>query len=763
MIDANLAAWYVQTLAGDANAIIEWRCIHDTDRGKPGHNYRGTLTEVLPTLEKYNNDGYGIFCSIQQFDGQGRELTNVSQIRTHVVDIDNPITAQINFDRAANAGASFAVQSSPGKFHLYWRMVPYVSNDFYTLIQRKLAQFYDGDPSIIDASRVMRVPGFIHRKGEPHLVTTWPLAGIDRLWTAQEMETTLAAVNVVDHFNTRSPLGEKSMEAPALDWLQFALTLVNPNDMDRPEWLSLSAAIKQAGWNHTDPETLYNIWMEWCNQYEFNDVPENLKLWDSIKDTEVGWGSIERKTTVKAYMDFGFKDAPTLKPQQMSIPDISSTQNVDDYGEIMNEYDCQEYFKNCYFVEREGKIFTPSARFMKSTQFNGKYGGKRFMITSTGLLTDEPWKAALRSTCWTIPKVDHVRFIPEKPSFEIINDALGRKGLNTYIPAKIESAEGDLSMWFDHVNRILPDTNDQRLLFEYMAHNVRFPGYKIPWAPLLQSAEGIGKTVFVEIMQHSLGSMYAYAPNAQKLVESGSTFNAWMRGKLMIIVNEIKVGEKRDLIEILKPMISDKEIEVQGKGVDQEMEDNPANWFFFSNFKDAIPINQNGRRYAIFYSCLQSEADILQAGMDDAYFNRLFAWLRDAGGFQAITHWLLNYPIEKGAIPKRAPKTSSHNEALAISRSPMELLIAECVADGMPGFRGGYVSTTAVKMKCKLSGMRGTPNTRTVQTCLEQNGYVHLGRAARTYFQEDTNGRAELYGSLANMTVEGYGPAQAYE
>jgi len=399
---------------------------------------------------------------------------------------------------------------------------------------------------------------------------------------------------------------------------------------------------------------------------------------------------------------------------------------------------------------------------MNVTQFNGRYGGKHFIITSSGnKLTDEPWKAALRSTCWTIPKVDHVRFLPDRPAQEIINDALGRPGLNIYIPACIDAREGDVTMWLDHVKRILPIEEDRNILMSYMAHNVKFPGYKIPWSPLLQSAEGIGKGVFVEIMQHALGNMYVYSPNAQKLVESGSTFNAWMRGKLMIMVNEIKVGEKRDLIEILKPMISDKEIEVQSKGVDQDMEDNPANWWFFSNFKDAVPISMNGRRYAIFFSILQSYIDIINAGMDDAYFDRLFKWLRDDGGFQAVAYWLLNYPVEKGGIPMRAPKTSSYNEALAISQSPMELVITECIADGVPGFRNGYVSTIAVKIRCKAAGMRH-PNTRTVQTCLEQMGYKAIGRATREHFQEDINSRTELYSSQPGMNVEGYGAAQGY-
>ena len=775
MTDRNLANYFVQTLTGDVNTVMDWRCIHDQRKDLPAHNFRGSLTEVMATLADYNARGYGIFCTINQLDGYGRELTNVQFIRAHMLDLDDPLTAPANYERAVAAGAQFAVQTSPGKFHLYWKVQPYTGNEFFTIIQRKLAQLYSGDKSIIDSTRVMRVPGFVHAKGQPHMVTMWPLAAVDQVWTADQMQQSLAHVNVVEFLAARSPLGTPEMAAPSLDWLKFALSLVNPNDMNRAEWLSFSAAFKQAGWSHTDEETLFNIWSGWCDHYAGNDRGENRKLWDSIRDTEVGWTSIERKTPVKAYLMFGFKDAPPPKetpqtsrtsaetpPAAGVVPTDNKTASKDKYGEILSEYDCKEWFSDCYFVEREGKIFSKSGRYMNATQFNGRYGGKQFIISSVGKLTDEPWKAALRSTCWTIPKVDHTRFLPDQPTFAIIEDDLGRRGLNTYIPARIKAKQGDLTRWFDWFNRIFPDKGDQKLLFDYLAHCVKFPGYKIQYAPLIQSAEGIGKTIFKEVMSNALGDMYVYSPKAPELVKSGSTFNAWQRGRLMILVDEIKIDERRELIEILKPMITDARIEIQSKGVDQEMEDNAANWLFFSNFKDAIPINKNGRRYPIFFSALQSSADILNAGMDAAYFNGLWHWLREEGGIEAITHWLLHYPIERGALPVRAPETSSQAEAIAITRSPLECVIADCINDGVPGFRGGYVSTAAVIAKAKASGIR-QPNARSVHTCLEAMGLVHLGRGARAFLQEDVNNRSEIYGTLSSLKVEDYGRVQGYE
>ena len=770
MTTYDLASSYVTALTGSPDSIIDWRCIHDKRKDLSAHTYRGTLRELWETLSKYNADGYGIFANVNALDGRGRELANVSHIRAHVVDLDNQLTAHASYDRAVNSypAPSFAVQTSPGKYHIYWCVEPYVGNDFYSIHQRKFRQLYDGDRSVIDATRVLRVPGFYHNKAELHMVTCWSLTGMGQRLPATTIQEALAHVNVIDSHTARFQLGEPSLSAPSFEWLRFALSLLDPNSLDRSEWLSFTAAIKQAGWLHADDTTLHTLWEQWCDLYAGNDRGENLKLWNSIRDTEVGWASVERRTAVNAYMMFGHKTAPAPKPYRPAEPKpfqatVANTQQhpvID--SEILDAVDCAEWFKDCYFIGQSGKIFSRSGRYMNSTQFNGLYGGKHFIITSTGKTTDEAWKAALRSTVYTVPKVDHIRFLPDRENYEIINDEMGRQGINTYIRPHIDSQQGDVSIWLDWINRILPNQGDQTILFEYLAHCVKYPGYKIPWAPMIQSAEGIGKTVFLEVMGQALGNMYIYMPNAEQLVASGSKFNAWMRSKLMIMVNEIKVDERRELIEILKPMISDKRVEVQAKGADQDMEDNVSNWLFFSNYKDAIPISQNGRRYAIFYSALQTANDIIRAGMDDAYFDRLYSWLREGGGFQAVTYWLQNYPIACGAISKRAPKSSSYDEALRVSRSPMEMIIINSVDDSMVGFRGGYISVTAVLNRTKAAGIR-TPSVRTIQQCLENMGYVELGRCPRSYAQEEVNTRALLYGSSSDLDLEGYGKAQGYE
>ncbi len=763
MQDFNQAWAFVAALAGDpSTAICDFRAIHDTDRGVAGLPRRGLLSEVWPELTAFNNQGYGVFMVVNALDGQGRELHNVAYARTHFIDLD-AVDAPARFAQACQWSPvpAFAVSSSANKYHVYWPVAPYLDNERYTTVQRKLRTLFGGDRSVVDPTRVMRLPGtFNHKYGTPSLVTVGALTGYGQPLTVEQIEAALAHVQVIDGGEgVRHDLGDPEQSAPSLAWVERALQLVDPNTMSRGDWISFSAAIKQAGWNHTDPDSLFALWSNWCARYDGNDTAENLKQWKSIRNTEVGWPSILKR--VPALKLVGTTYAPTPPTgAPVAAPVIEPPPLGDTSGEFLDEFGCKEWFKGCTLIERTGDILVPTGRFMKPQQFNARYGGKRFIFNQAGKDTDEPWKAATRSTLWTVPKADHIRFLPEHGWGEIITDQLGRKGVNTFMPIIMKRRAGDPSPWLNHLAAMLPDPNDQKIVLDYLAHNVKYLGYKIPWSPLIQSTEGTGKGFIQETMESILGEMYCYSPKAQELVKSGSTFNAWMRAKLLIVVNEIKVDERRDLVEILKPMITDKRVEIQSKGIDQEMEDNCANWIFFSNFKDAIPISSNGRRWAVFYSAMQSKADLLAAGMDDRYFHALFNWLR-SGGSEIMADYFLNYPIERGAIGGKAPDTSSKNEALALSLGPVERMIFDATADNRPGFRNGWVSVAAVGALQRNKGGK-VYSDGALESILMSMGYHRIGRSLGPMVMEHSDQPTTLFNRDKSAQVVDYAASQGY-
>ncbi len=60
------------------------------------------------------------------------------------------------------------VESSPGKWHAYWRVQDCPLDQFKSAQHRLAAQF-QGDTSVCDLPRVMRLPGFFHHKADPYM------------------------------------------------------------------------------------------------------------------------------------------------------------------------------------------------------------------------------------------------------------------------------------------------------------------------------------------------------------------------------------------------------------------------------------------------------------------------------------------------------------------------------------------------------------------------------------------------------------------
>lgn len=338
--DYNQANAFVNGLGG---GVFDWRCIHDQDKSVPAIPFRGTLEDCWQRLCDLNNAGYGCFATVNNLDGVGRDLANVQSVRTHFVDLDN-LSAMQNLQRAGEwyPSPAFMVQSSNHKAHVYWPVQPYLDNDRFTLVQRKLVQLFDGDKSIIDATRVMRLPGTLHQKGAPVLVTCSALLGFGFVNPVELLEAALTGVNVLDSgTGQRHALGDPEQAAPSLDWLKFALNNSNPNDMDRAEWISFSAAFKQAGWSLTDPNTLFRMWCDWCARYDGNDQGENAKQWTSIDQTQVGWKSIMFKVPgLLAQVKLAGVPSPIttnapLMPQTGQPATIAPPPNVRPYREIL--------------------------------------------------------------------------------------------------------------------------------------------------------------------------------------------------------------------------------------------------------------------------------------------------------------------------------------------------------------------------------------------------------------------------------------------
>lgn len=325
----DLALAHIAALTGDPNAVVDIRLLHDSDASAAAVPLRGALRDLWPQVLAGQAKGYGAFVNASEMDGHGRELSNVVAIRAHVVDLDNADAEQ---QRAAAAqwspAPTFQVETSPGRFHVYWCLSDrYTGNDRFTALQRRIRQQWNGDKSVIDPTRVLRLAGTLHlkRPGQPHLVRCEVLAGYGQPLTVETLEASLAHVTVINGGGERHELGDESLAAPSLEWLKRALELVDPNELGRDAWISITAAFKQAGWTLADEATLRALWDGWCARYDpgttgadgrvlANDPAENEKQWRSIRDSQLGWAALVRRApSLRAALSFGL-NGPLVSP-----------------------------------------------------------------------------------------------------------------------------------------------------------------------------------------------------------------------------------------------------------------------------------------------------------------------------------------------------------------------------------------------------------------------------------------------------------------
>lgn len=433
---------------------------------------------------------------------------------------------------------------------------------------------------------------------------------------------------------------------------------------------------------------------------------QNAKWWIDNKDRDTAELAAALKPVETVTENF----SEQIEPREVTgYQYLASTQQL-------------ELFKGCAYILDADRIFTPNGMMLKRPQFNAAFGGYTFQLDDAGRkTTTEPWVAFTNSQIIRFPKVHGACFRPHLKAGEVIKHE-GRLLMNTYAPIETESAPGDVTPFLGHLEKLIPNKEDREILLSYLAACVQHRGTKFQWCPLIQGVEGNGKTFLFEALSYAIGQRYSHTPEASNLQ---SPFNAWIENKLLICIEEIHVRGRVELADRLKPLITNRRIEIQAKGIDQRTGDNFANFLTFSNHKDAVLKTRNDRRYAVFFSAQQEADDLKRDGMTGRYFPELYQWLR-ADGHKHITDYLANYPIPDKLNPAvlcdRAPDTSSTEEAIIESFGPAEQTLRDAVELEKPGFRGELIDYESALLYLKNNGRPIGPRAMTV--ALHNLGYI---------------------------------------
>lgn len=298
-----------------------------------------------------------------------------------------------------------------------------------------------------------------------------------------------------------------------------------------------------------------------------------------------------------------------------------------------------------------------------------------------------------------IEQVDSTAYLPNTE--ELIVDIGGSKVLNIFNPNTVPTAAEEYTknglLYIErikkHIRFICGSDNDSQILTEYFAHMVQFPGKKILWSPVIQSIQGVGKSFFGEMMRAVLGNVNVGVVSSNEVV---SNFNGWATNVQLNILEEIRIkGHNRyDAVNALKPLITDSFIQINEKGVKPYMTHNLVNYMCFTNHRDAIPMDDDDRRWWVIFVAIKNITDLHRhvGESKETYFRNLFNNLLDNAG--EVRKWLLSYNIsDKFLNTKQAPMTRYKQAMIATEETGYEGLteLKELIIKG-----GEFYNTTCI-------------------------------------------------------------------
>lgn len=182
--DLNEARRFLQAL--ESGGRFQFQTFDDS-KDKRQHLARtmyGTLDDHAATLQELNAAGAGVFVTVNKTDGTGRKASNVVGVRALFIDGDGiPLpscaagtcrisvcprcNAEVQDGKTWHCEPSLIVMRDANHWHAYWLLAVELPLAEFTAAQKRLIAYYESDGVIHDLPRVMRLPGFWHRKGEP--------------------------------------------------------------------------------------------------------------------------------------------------------------------------------------------------------------------------------------------------------------------------------------------------------------------------------------------------------------------------------------------------------------------------------------------------------------------------------------------------------------------------------------------------------------------------------------------------------------------
>lgn len=164
----------------------------------------------LETLCCTHSPSPTLHVTLNRTSDSGRKAKDIESVRVLCIDLDTPTDENSLANLIGEYSPHLIVESSPKKYHVYWKLNDSVSLEGWKKYQLALAQYFGGDRTLCQAQKTIRVPGVLRRlkSGEdwrPRIVymqeeVNWEVKGLTEVevgekfyWIEESYKTALTA------------------------------------------------------------------------------------------------------------------------------------------------------------------------------------------------------------------------------------------------------------------------------------------------------------------------------------------------------------------------------------------------------------------------------------------------------------------------------------------------------------------------------------------------------------------------------------------
>lgn len=383
------------------------------------------------------------------------------------------------------------------------------------------------------------------------------------------------------------------------------------------------------------------------------------------------------------------------------------------------------------YVQAEEGFYSMSSGIAISTKaFDASFA--RYMMTKKdrleGKTTPDHSASHAALNRYEIPTVNDVRYLP---GVEPIFDMNGVTFVNSFnedsqpTPPDVLNRKQRrmVERFLRHMEHLFRDERDRKLLLSWMAYIVQ-TNKRSNWCPVIQGTQGDGKTTIAEVLTAALGPANCMTVNGEAMAEK---YSPWAEGHLFLFVEEVRLhGENRyDVLNKLKPFISNATAPIRRMQRDTYNVINTVNYMMGSNFKNALPIDEEDTRYFPIFSRWQSKKrlDAFKAANPNYYAE--LVELKQHG--DALRRFFLDYELHPEFSPdKRAPWSAARREMIALNRTPEEDEFDAAIEESSdPLICEALLDTEHAKET--IDGL-ALPYGRALNSWLSERGWTLLGR-----------------------------------